>query len=1033
MSKTASRTPGPRAPKSSALSRPSAKKTAPKSDAPSPASETKAAPKKTNAGKSSAAALEAAFDKAAGRAPAAPRDQRMISIRGAREHNLKNVDLDIPRDRLVVFTGLSGSGKSSLAFDTIYAEGQRRYVESLSAYARQFLEMMQKPDVDQIDGLSPAISIEQKTTSKNPRSTVGTVTEIYDYMRLLWARVGIPYSPATGLPIESQTVSQMVDRLKALPEGSRLYLLAPVVRGRKGEYRKEIAEFQKKGFQRLKVDGTFYEIADAPTLDKKLKHDIDVVVDRVVIRGDINSRLADSLEQALALADGIAIAEFADGLDEHGQPRRMTFSQKFACPVSGFTIPEIEPRLFSFNNPFGACPACDGLGAEQAVDPNLVVPDGGLTLRKGAIAPWARSTSPYYIQTLDALAKHYGFSLTTPWADLPEKAKNVILYGSGQDKIRFVYDDGLRSYETVKTFEGVVVNLERRWKETDSEWAREEIGRYMSAVPCLACEGFRLKPEALAVRVADKHIGRASVLSVKAAHAWFEDLPNHLTQKQNEIAFRILKEIRDRLKFLVDVGLDYLTLSRGSGSLSGGESQRIRLASQIGSGLTGVLYVLDEPSIGLHQRDNARLLTTLERLRDLGNTVIVVEHDEDAIRMADYVVDVGPAAGVHGGEIVAHGTPDEVMANPNSLTGKYLTGEMMVLPRATRRNPNAKRALKVIGARANNLKDVTAEIPLGVFTCVTGVSGGGKSTLLIDTLFKAAARKLNGANENPGPHERIEGFEHLDKVIDIDQSPIGRTPRSNPATYIGAFTPMREWYAGLPESKVRGYMPGRFSFNVKGGRCEACQGDGVIKIEMHFLPDVYVTCDVCKGKRYDRETLEVLYRGKSIADVLDMTVEEAVTFFKAVPSIREKMETLARVGLGYVKVGQQATTLSGGEAQRVKLSKELSRRATGRTLYILDEPTTGLHFHDVAKLLEVLHELVDQGNTVAVIEHNLEVIKTADWIVDLGPEGGDGGGRIVATGTPEQVAAVKGSHTGHFLQEVLERRPLKTPIKDAAE
>ncbi|RXF75191.1 excinuclease ABC subunit UvrA [Hansschlegelia zhihuaiae] len=957
----------------------------------------------------------------------------MISIRGAREHNLKNVDLDIPRDRLVVFTGLSGSGKSSLAFDTIYAEGQRRYVESLSAYARQFLEMMQKPDVDQIDGLSPAISIEQKTTSKNPRSTVGTVTEIYDYMRLLWARVGIPYSPATGLPIESQTVSQMVDRLKSLPEGSRLYLLAPVVRGRKGEYRKEIAEFQKKGFQRLKVDGAYHEIAEAPALDKKLKHDIDVVVDRVVIRGDVSSRLADSLEQALHLADGIAIAEFADQTDEHGQPKRLTFSEKFACPVSGFTISEIEPRLFSFNNPFGACPACDGLGTEMSVDPNLVVPDGGLSLRKGAIAPWARSTSPYYFQTLDALAKHFGFSLTKPWADLPEKARNVILYGSGDDKVRFVYDDGLRSYETVKTFEGVVVNLERRWKETDSDWAREEIGRYMSDVACLACAGYRLKPEALAVRVADRHVGQASELSVKAAHAWFEDLPNHLSDKQNEIAFRILKEIRDRLRFLVDVGLDYLTLSRGSGSLSGGESQRIRLASQIGSGLTGVLYVLDEPSIGLHQRDNARLLGTLERLRDLGNTVIVVEHDEDAIRLADYVVDVGPAAGVHGGEIVAHGTPADIMASRESLTGRYLTGELSVPVREKRRPFNPKKTLKVVGARANNLKDVTAEVPLGLFTCVTGVSGGGKSTLLIDTLFKAAARKLNGANENPGPHERIEGFEALDKVIDIDQSPIGRTPRSNPATYIGAFTPIREWFAGLPEAKARGYMPGRFSFNVKGGRCEACQGDGVIKIEMHFLPDVYVTCDVCKGKRYDRETLEVLYKGKSIADVLDMTVEEAAAFFKAVPSIREKMETLARVGLGYVKVGQQATTLSGGEAQRVKLSKELSRRATGRTLYILDEPTTGLHFHDVAKLMEVLHELVDQGNTVTVIEHNLEVIKTADWILDLGPEGGDGGGRIVATGTPEQIAAAKGSHTGAFLKEVLERRPLKGGLKDAAE
>ena len=1002
------------------------------------ASRVKTSTKPPSAKASPAAALEKAFDHAVEtKLVSPPRDARLISIRGAREHNLKNVDLDIPRDRLVVFTGLSGSGKSSLAFDTIYAEGQRRYVESLSSYARQFLEMMQKPDVDQIDGLSPAISIEQKTTSRNPRSTVGTVTEIHDYMRLLWARVGVPYSPATGLPIESQTVSQMVDRLTEQPEGSRLYLLAPVVRGRKGEYRKEIAEFQKKGYQRLKIDGTYYEIADAPALDKKFKHDIDVVVDRVVIRGDISARLADSLEQALALADGIAFAEFADQTDEHGDPKRLTFSEKFACPVSGFTISEIEPRLFSFNNPFGACPACDGLGTEMSVDANLVVPDGGLSLRKGAIGPWARSTSPYYFQTLDALAKHYGFPQTKPWADLPETARNVILYGSGDEKIRFVYDDGLRSYETVKTFEGVVRNLERRWKETDSDWAREEIGRYMSDVACFACGGFRLKPEALAVKIAGNHVGEASALSVRAAHAWFEDLPKHLTAKQNEIAFRILKEIRDRLRFLVDVGLDYLTLARGSGSLSGGESQRIRLASQIGSGLTGVLYVLDEPSIGLHQRDNARLLGTLERLRDLGNTVIVVEHDEDAIRQADYVVDVGPAAGVHGGEIVAQGTPAEVMANPNSLTGKYLTGEMMVSAPAKRRPFDAKKLLRVIGARSNNLKDVTAEIPLGTFTCVTGVSGGGKSTLLIDTLFKAAARKLNGANENPGAHERIEGFEALDKVIDIDQSPIGRTPRSNPATYIGAFTPIRDWYAGLPESKVRGYMPGRFSFNVKGGRCEACQGDGVIKIEMHFLPDVYVTCDVCKGKRYGRDTLEVLYKGKSIAGVLDMTVEEAVVFFKAVPSIREKMETLARVGLGYVKVGQQATTLSGGEAQRVKLSKELSRRATGRTLYILDEPTTGLHFHDVAKLLEVLHELVTQGNTVVVIEHNLEVIKTADWVIDLGPEGGDGGGRIVATGTPEQIAAAKGSHTGAFLKAVLARRPMKgvakTPMKDAAE
>ncbi|MBA4788685.1 MAG: excinuclease ABC subunit UvrA [Rhizobiales bacterium] len=950
------------------------------------------------------------------------RDARTLSVRGAREHNLKNVDLDVPRDSLVVFTGLSGSGKSSLAFDTIYAEGQRRYVESLSAYARQFLEMMQKPDVDQIDGLSPAISIEQKTTSKNPRSTVGTVTEIHDYMRLLWARAGIPYSPATGLPIESQTVSQMVDKVLALPEGTRLYLLAPVVRGRKGEYRKEMAEFLKKGFQRVKLDGTFHEIAEAPPLDKKLKHDIDVVVDRLVVRADLATRLADSFETALGLADGIAVIEFADEKDESGAPRRILFSEKFACPVSGFTIPEIEPRLFSFNNPFGACPACDGLGVEQTIDPDLVVPDRTRSLKQGAIAPWAKSTSPYYGQTLDALAKHYHFKLTTPFADLPEQARQVILFGSEGEEITFAYDDGLRSYETTKTFEGIVRNLDRRWRETESDWAREEISKYFSTVPCATCNGFRLKPEALAVKVAMKHIGEVSELSVRGASAWFEDLPAALNAKQNEIAARILKEIRERLRFLMDVGLDYLTLSRASGTLSGGESQRIRLASQIGSGLSGVLYVLDEPSIGLHQRDNARLLETLKRLRDLGNTVIVVEHDEDAILAADYVVDVGPGAGVHGGRIVAQGTPAEILANPASLTGKYLTGELNVGVPA-RRKPNAKRMLKLSGARGNNLKNVTAEIPLGVFTCVTGVSGGGKSTLLIDTLYKAVARRLNNATEAPAPFDKLEGLEHLDKVIDIDQSPIGRTPRSNPATYTGAFTPIREWFSGLPEAKARGYGPGRFSFNVKGGRCEACQGDGVIKIEMHFLPDVYVTCDVCKGKRYNRETLEVTFKEKSIADVLDMTVDEGAAFFKAVPAVREKLETLSRVGLGYIKVGQQANTLSGGEAQRVKLAKELSKRATGRTLYILDEPTTGLHFHDVAKLLEVLHELVEQGNTVAVIEHNLEVIKTADWVVDLGPEGGSGGGEIVAIGTPEVIAAAERSYTGHFLAEVLARRP----------
>jgi excinuclease ABC subunit A len=931
-----------------------------------------------------------------------------IRIRGAREHNLKNVDLDLPRNKLVVITGLSGSGKSSLAFDTIYAEGQRRYVESLSAYARQFLELMGKPDVDLIDGLSPAISIEQKTTSKNPRSTVGTVTEIHDYLRLLYARVGIPYSPATGLPIESQTVTQMVDRIMSMKEGTRLYLLAPIVRGRKGEYRKELQDLQKRGFQRVKVDGKLYDIGEVPALNKKLKHDIEIVVDRIVVRPDLGNRLADSLETAVPLGEGLVFAEDADSGE------RTTFSSKFACPVSGFTIDEIEPRLFSFNNPFGACPACDGLGTKMYFDPDLIVQDDRLGLRQGVIAPWANSSSKYYDQTLDSLAKHFKVSTATAWRDLPEKVRHAILQGT-TEPVSMSFNDGLRSYTTSKPFEGIIPNMERRWKETDSAWVREELMRYQASATCEVCNGYRLKPEALAVKVGGRHIGEVALLSISDAETWFKALSAQMKPKDQEISARILKEINERLGFLVNVGLDYLTLGRASATLSGGESQRIRLASQIGSGLTGVLYVLDEPSIGLHQRDNARLLVTLKHLRDLGNTVIVVEHDDDAIRMADYLVDMGPGAGIHGGHVVATGTPDEVMSNPASLTGQYLTGMRQIPLPAHRRPGHAGQAISVVGARANNLQNVSVEIPLGTFTCITGVSGGGKSTLIIETLYKALARRLMGTREPAAEHDRIDGVELIDKVIDIDQSPIGRTPRSNPATYTGAFTPIRDWFSGLPESKARGYAPGRFSFNVKGGRCEACQGDGVIKIEMHFLPDVYVQCDACKGKRYNRETLEVRFKDKSIADVLDMTVEEGAEFFRAVPSIRDKLETLERVGLGYVHIGQPANTLSGGEAQRVKLAKELSRRATGRTLYILDEPTTGLHFEDVRKLLEVLHALVDQGNTVLVIEHNLEVIKTADWIIDLGPEGGSGGGEIVAKGTPEEVATVKRSYTAQYL------------------
>ncbi|GAA4019587.1 excinuclease ABC subunit UvrA [Sphingomonas swuensis] len=975
-----------------------------------------------------------------------------ITVKGAREHNLKGVDVAIPRDQLTVITGLSGSGKSSLAFDTIYAEGQRRYVESLSAYARQFLEMMQKPDVEHIDGLSPAISIEQKTTSRNPRSTVATVTEIYDYMRLLWARVGIPYSPATGEPIQAQQVSQMVDRVMALPEGSRHYLLAPVVRGRKGEYRKELAEWQKAGFTRVRIDGTFTEIDEAPALDKKYKHDIEVVVDRIVVRDGIQTRLADSFETALKLADGLAYLDPADppvepaGTEKTGvaaalekakdravlatnaPPGRICFSEKFACPVSGFTIAEIEPRLFSFNAPQGACPACDGLGERQEFDEDLVVPNHDLSLAKGAVVPWAKSQppSPYYMQVLSSLARHYGFELTTPWKDLDPAHQRAILHGTGGQAIVLRFIDGKRSYEVRQAFEGVIGNLNRRMAQTESAWMKEELSRYQAAHACETCHGARLKPEALAVKIAGEHISSGVRRSVADAYAWFGSLEAKLTPQHQEIARAILKEINERLGFLHNVGLDYLHLDRTSGTLSGGESQRIRLASQIGSGLSGVLYVLDEPSIGLHQKDNDRLLETLQRLKSLGNTVLVVEHDEDAIRAADHVIDMGPGAGVHGGTVLHSGTLDSLLQQEGSLTADYLSGRRSIPLPAKRRKGNGKK-LTVHNARENNLTGVTASIPLGTFTCVTGVSGSGKSSFTIDTLYAAAARALNGARILAGKHDKVTGLDQLDKVIDIDQSPIGRTPRSNPATYTGAFTQIRDWFAGLPESQARGYKPGRFSFNVKGGRCEACTGDGLLKIEMHFLPDVYVTCDVCHGKRYNRETLEVLHKGKSIADVLDMTVEDAVEFFKAVPGIRDKMAMLAEVGLGYIKVGQQATTLSGGEAQRVKLAKELSRRATGSTLYILDEPTTGLHFEDVRKLLEVLHALVEQGNTVVVIEHNLDVIKTADWILDLGPEGGIKGGEIVAQGTPEQVVKEERSYTGHYLKPLLERSPTLAP------
>lgn len=931
-----------------------------------------------------------------------------IDIKGAREHNLKNIDIKIPKNKLTVITGISGSGKSSLAFDTIYAEGQRRYVESLSAYARQFLDLMKKPEVDSIEGLSPAISIEQKTTSHNPRSTVGTITEIYDYMRLLWARAGTPYSPATGLPIESQTVSQMVDAIMELPEGNKVMLLAPIARGKKGEFKKEFENLRRQGFQRIKIDGDLYSLDETPELNKNQKHNIEVIVDRIVIKAGLEERLSQSIETALKLSDGLLFVENIS----IGEIK--TYSSKFACPVSGFTIEEIEPRLFSFNNPYGACPHCDGIGARLYMDPELIVPNPNLSISKGAIAPWDAGRSAFYSQTITSLCDFLGIDNKTPWKDIPEKAKNIILYGSGNVCIPMYYS----RFVTDKPFEGVIPNMERRFLETDSSWVREEFSKYQSAATCDYCKGKRLKPEALAIKICGLDIMDASEMSIKQALEWFSKVEGQLSPKKAEIASKILKEIIERLQFLNNVGLEYLTLSRQSGSLSGGEAQRIRLASQIGSGLTGVMYVLDEPSIGLHQRDNDRLLSTLNRLRDIGNTVIVVEHDEDAIKTADFLVDMGPGAGENGGKIMAQGTVDEVLKNQDSITAQYITGKKEISVPIRRRNGNGK-FIEITGAKTNNLKNVDLKIPLGTFTCVTGVSGGGKSSLILETLFKAINKELNGSREHVGKYDKLLGLENIDKVIDIDQSPIGRTPRSNPATYTGVFSYIREWFAGLPEAKARGYSPGRFSFNVAGGRCEACQGDGVTKIEMHFLPDVYVACDVCKGKRFNRETLEVKYKGKSIADVLDMTVDEAHTFFEAIPSIKNRLELLQKVGLGYIHLGQSATTLSGGEAQRIKLSKELSKKATGKTLYILDEPTTGLHFEDISKLLKVLQTLVEQGNTVIVIEHNLDVIKVADHIVDMGPEGGDGGGKIVVQGTPEEVAKSPKSYTGKYLREKL--------------
>ena len=955
---------------------------------------------------------------------------KKIVIKGAKEHNLKNISLEIPKDKFVVITGLSGSGKSSLAFDTIYAEGQRRYVESLSSYARQFLDKMKKPKVDLIEGLSPAISIEQKNTSKNPRSTVATVTEIYDYMRVLFARAGTPYSPFTGKPIKSQSVAEIVDKIKNLPKKNTIYLLAPIVRGRKGEYKKEIASYKRRGFQRIKVDGAYYNIDEFPELNKKIKHEISIVVDRIIINNNLGNRLAEGVESALNLSNGLLFVEYENETipKKYRKIEKIIFSSKFACPESGFTIEEIEPRLFSFNSPYGACEECEGIGINLNVDANLVIPNNKKSLADGAIEPWAKSTTLYYAQTLASLSKHYKFSLQEPWKKLSKEMKDVILFGSNDEEIKFNYDDGYEKYSTKKTFEGVINNLERRYLETESEWKREEISQYQSESDCEKCKGMRLKDEALCVKIDDLNISEVTKKSISEVKKWFSDLSNKLGEKEKKISQHILKEINERLDFLLNVGLDYLTLSRESGTLSGGESQRIRLASQIGSGLTGVLYVLDEPSIGLHQKDNVKLINALKRLRDLGNTVIVVEHDTETIENADHIIDLGPDAGINGGNIVAQGELETILKNENSITGNYLSKKKSIHIPNKRRLAKNGRFLEILGATGNNLKNINLKIPLGTFTCVTGVSGSGKSTLLIHTLYNALNLMLNNnkSRKLPKPFKNYKGVELIDKIIDIDQSPIGRTPRSNPATYTGAFGPIRDWFANLPESKARGYKVGRFSFNVKGGRCESCEGDGVITYEMHFLPDVYIACDVCKGSRYNRETLEIKYKDKNIADILNMTVDEGCDFFVNIPSIRTKLLTLKKVGLGYIKIGQQATTLSGGEAQRIKLAKELSKRSTGRTMYILDEPTTGLHAHDIKKLLEILQTFVVQGNTVVVIEHNLDVIKTADWIIDMGPDGGVNGGQIIAEGNPEKISEISSSYTGNFLKNIINTKFKKT-------